>query len=75
MYTTPQPWNNDRQTVVISPCSNGESVGISLYRWTLAVGVSPVGISLYRRTPPIPTDRPSQREDIPTDQHIPMDSV
>jgi hypothetical protein len=73
--TTPQPQNNDGRTVVISLYSNGESIGISLYRQTLAIGVSPVGISLYQRTPLIPTDHQSPSEDIPTDRPSLMDSV
>ena len=33
--TTPQPRNSDGQTIGISQYIDGESVGITLYRWTL----------------------------------------
>ena len=55
-HTTPQPRNGDRQSVGISRYTDGQSVGINLYRRTAPVDASPVGKSFYRRTLLIPTD-------------------
>jgi hypothetical protein len=58
-HTTPQPDNSNWRHVVISSYNNGQPIGITLYQWTLAVGVRPVGIELYQWTRLITTDRPT----------------